>query len=156
MDAKVLYWTGALINMAVVVGFAIAGILQVRAGRPRRHFAFMSISASLVVAFVVSYGLKLIFLGREDLSQWSTAAVRILRFHECCILVMVVCGILSIVWGRRLRKTRSFSLDPSTEPAAESLVRRHRLAGRVTSVAAVSGLISAGFVLAGMYARLPS
>ena len=154
LDPKVIYWTFAFINMGFVVGLSLYAVAQIRAGNPARHRRMMLIASSLVVGFLVSYGLKLEFLGREDLSVWSDVAVWTLRFHECCVLVMVVGGALALRWGSRLRATRLFSLN-SDDPAPDSsLLTRHRFAGRTAVVGAGLGFVSAGFVLAGMYARM--
>ncbi len=155
MDPKVLYWTGAWLIMGLVVGLAFFGLAQLRAGRPSQHRTAMITAACLIVAFVVSYALKLHFLGREDLSTWSTAAIWILRFHEMCVLTLVVAGTLSLNWGRQLRVTRNFTSDEGDELAARELRDRHKRAGRATLGGAVLGFFSASFVLAGMYARLP-
>jgi uncharacterized membrane protein YozB (DUF420 family) len=156
MEAKVFYWTGAFVNMGFVVGLALAGMAQLKAGRPKRHRLMMISAALLVVGFVVSYGFKLHFLGREDLTVWSSSAIWTLRFHETCVLVMIVAGCLGLNWGRQLRKTRSFSHSPDDPLATDGLRARHIRAGRAALGGAVFGFISSGFVLAGMYARLPS
>ena len=154
MDPKVLYWTFAFINMGFVVGLASYGFVQLKGGNPSRHRAMMITATCLVSGFIVSYLFKLQFLGREDLSIWSGAAILILRFHETCVLTMVIAGGLALRWGRQLRETRSYSLNLE-DPLAESpLVRRHHRAGQVALSSAALGFTSAGFVLAGMYARM--
>lgn len=154
MDPKTLYWTFAFINMGCVVGLGLYGRAQQKAGNAKRHAIMMIAASCLVVGFLFSYGLKLAFLGREDLTLWTHAALNTLRFHETCVLVMVVGGGLAIRWGRALRKTRSYTLNPDDPSASESLVSRHHRAGQVALVGAALGFISSGFVLAGMYARL--
>ena len=81
MDLKVIYWTIAWLNLLILSLFAISGVQQIRKGQVARHRRSMLTAAWLVVAFVVSYALKLVFLGREDLSVWSNADVWILRIH---------------------------------------------------------------------------
>ncbi len=154
MDPKVIYWTFAFLNMGVVVGVAVRAMLAVKAGQPERHRKLMLISAGLVVAFVVSYVFKLIFLGREDLATWSARDLNILRFHEMCVLAMVVGGGAAIWLGSRLKPTRVFTRNAEDPIPDAALLGRHRLAGRVGMGGAVLGFVSAGFVLAGMYARL--
>ncbi len=154
MDPKVLYWTFAFINMGFVVGLGVYGVNRLKAGHPSRHRRLMITASCLVLGFLVSYVLKLQFLGREDLSVWSRLAVFVLRFHETCVLVMVVGGGLALYWGKQLRVTRSFSLNPEDPLAESSLARRHRRAGQVVLAGASLGFLSAGFVLAGMYARM--
>ena len=154
MDPKVIYWTCAFINMGLVVGSAFYGLAQLRAGNPSRHRAMMITATCLVLGFIASYGLKLYFLGREDLSVWSSNAVWVLRFHETCVFSMVVGGGLGLRWSRQLRMTRSFTLDPADPLADRVIAHRHHRAGQVALTAALLGFISAGFVLAGMYARM--
>jgi uncharacterized membrane protein YozB (DUF420 family) len=154
LDPKVLFWTGAFINMNVVVGLAIFGVKRLREGFPSRHRSLMITASLLVVGFILAYVLKLVFLGREDLSVWSQAAVWTLRFHETCVLTMVVGGALALRWGSQLSTTRSFTLNPEDPEADPALVNRHRRAGRTAVIGAALGLASSGFVLQGMYARL--
>lgn len=154
MDPKVLYWTFAFINMGFVVGLGFYGRAQLKTGNAKRHATMMISASCLVVGFVVSYGFKLAILGREDLMLWSDAALNTLRFHETCVLAMVVAGGLAIRWGRTLRNKRSYTLNPDDPAASESLIRRHHRAGQVALVGAALGFVSSGFVLAGMYARM--
>jgi uncharacterized membrane protein YozB (DUF420 family) len=154
MDAKVVYWTGALINMAVLTGFAVAGVRQIRRHEVQRHRRSMITAGALVIGFIVSYGLKLAFLGREELSSWSSAALNTLRFHELCVLVMVIGGALALRRGLALQSTNSASDDGEGPEPAPGQIAGHRLAGRIALYAAVLGFASATFVLAGMFARL--
>lgn len=153
MDPKVVYWTAAFLNMAVLTGFALSGVRSIRRGDTARHRRAMTIAALLVVAFLVSYPLKLVWLGREDRAVWSALSVGVLRFHELCVLVMSIAGALALWRGRRLARTRAV-LDTPDAPAADARsLAAHRRVGRIAVVGAVLGLLSAGFVLAGMYAR---
>jgi uncharacterized membrane protein YozB (DUF420 family) len=154
MDAKVLYWTGALLNMAVLTGFALSGVRQIRRGEIARHKRSMQIAASLVVAFLISYGLKLATLGREDLSVWSSSTRNMLHFHELCVLVMMVGGGVALYLGRSFRQTSAVGDDPELPAADPARLARHRRLGRIAAVTAVLGVLSAAFVLAGMYRRL--
>ncbi|MBW2232109.1 MAG: DUF420 domain-containing protein [Deltaproteobacteria bacterium] len=150
MDPKVLYWTGALANMIILVAIGISGVRQIRRGEVARHRRSMLTSASLVLVFIGSYVLKLIFLGREDLASWEPTYVRTLRFHELCVLLMVVGGGLALTWGRALRQSNAI-FDESD--SATRLRKRHRMAGRTALVAALVGVASAALVLTGMYGR---
>lgn len=154
MDPKVLYWTFAFLNMGLVVALALRAMFQVQDGNPQAHRRSMLLAAALVVGFVVSYGFKLAFLGREDLSLWSARDINILRFHESCVAMMLIGGGFAMRFGTRLRATRSFTLSAEDPVADEGLVKRHRIAGRVGLLGALLGFLSSGFVLAGMYARL--
>ena len=154
MNANVIYWTAALINMGVLAGFALAGVRQIRRGEAERHRRSMWIAASLVIGFVVSYAGKLALLGREDLSVWSDAARYTLRFHELCVLCMVVGGVSALRLGARLRGSSLASDDPDALPPDPAEHAWHRRAGKLALGGALLGFVSAGFVLAGMYGRL--
>lgn len=146
MDPKLLYWTGAFVNMVVVVALAAAGVASVKRGDVARHRRLMLAASALVGAFVVSYGLKLVLLGREAVSTWSPAAVWTLRIHELCVFTMLAGGLLA---GRLAFRMRAAPL------AAEHAATRgqHRVFGRVAVIAAGAGVATAGLVLAGMYGR---
>jgi uncharacterized membrane protein YozB (DUF420 family) len=153
MDAKVLYWSGALLNMLLISGLALYGVRCARRGELARHARAMRAAALLVGLFLISYVLKLAFLGREALDTWSPAALWMLRFHELCVLAMVVAGGAALALGRRLRRSRSFTRAPGDPPAPPGLPGRHRLAGRTALAGAILGVASAAAVLGGMYAR---
>ena len=153
MDARLAYWTFALLDMSLVVLCAVAGVRSLRRGDPARHRRQMLAAAALVVLFVVSYAIKLAVLGREDRSTWGVLSIWVLRIHELCVLTMVVAGGLAIARGLRLRATRNFTRAPADRPAPASDVRWHRGAGRTAVIAAALGLLLAACVLAGMYRR---
>ncbi len=145
---KTAYWTGALINMVVIVGLLYAGARAIRRRQVRRHKRFMLSAASLVGLFLVSYVAKLLFLGREQLELWSPTYVWVLRFHEACIACMVLGGIVAIV--------QAFRLGLPTSPTHEfgaARTRFHRRAGWTAIVSASLGVLAAAWVLQGMYAR---
>lgn len=154
MDAKVAYWTAALTNMVVLTSFAIAGVRHIRRGEVARHKRAMTIAASLVGAFLVSYPIKLLLLGREDMATWSTASVWTLRFHELCVVAMVIGGAIALHRGLRLKRTRLFEPDGDAPPARPEDRQRHRLGGRIAVGGAILGALSATAVLVGMYGRL--
>ncbi len=153
MDAKVLYWTGAFVNLGVIVLLAFRGIAQVRRGDVEAHRRSMLGGAALIVAFLVSYVFKLAFLGREDLSLWSDLHVNNLRFHETCVLAMLLAGGFALTRARAMRGKRERSRDPADPPASPAVVRWHHRAGFAAVGASVLGLLTAGLILAGMYAR---
>jgi uncharacterized membrane protein YozB (DUF420 family) len=153
VDAKVLYWTAAQLNMSVIAGLVVLGIYRIRQGQREAHRRCMLAAASLVVLFLVSYVFKLAFLGREDLAAWSQWHVRLLQLHELCVIFMVVGGVIALVLGRKLGRTCLFTRDPADPPPAADHLRRHRLSGRVAAGGALLAWLLAGLVLAGMYAR---
>lgn len=153
MDAKVAYWSAALLNMVAVGCLAVYGVRCARRGELVRHARAMRAAAVLVGLFLVSYVLKLAFLGREALDAWSARALWTLRFHELCVLAMVAAGAVALGLGRRLRRSRRFTGAPADPPAPAALSRRHRIAGRTAIAGAFLGIASAALVLGGMYAR---
>lgn len=155
MDAQFLYWCGALLNMAVMFGFIVTGVRQVRRREIAKHRRSMLIAISLVVGFLASFVLKSRLLGREDFSMWSEAAVFNLRFHETCVLVMLLAGGFALWRARRMKGTRHVTREPADAWAPADVVRWHKRAGWTVVASAALGLLTAGLVLAGMYTRLP-
>jgi len=153
MDAHLLYWSFALLNMTAIVGLAVHGVRCARRRELVRHARSMRGAGLLVALFLVSYVVKLAVLGREDRGSWSPGAVGLLRFHELCVLVMLVAGSVALGLGRTLRRSRAFSGEAADPEAPPRLVRRHHLAGRAAVAGALLGVATAALVLAGMYSR---
>lgn len=153
MDAHLLYWSFALLNMTAIVGLAVQGVRCARRRELARHARAMRGAGLLVALFLASYVVKLAVLGREDRGSWSPGAVGLLRFHELCVLVMLVAGSAALALGRTLRRSRAFSGAASDPEAPPALVRRHHLAGRAAVAGALLGAATAVLVLAGMYSR---
>ncbi|MDJ0850781.1 MAG: DUF420 domain-containing protein [Myxococcota bacterium] len=153
MDPNLLFWTGALANMGVVVALAALGVRQRRRGDVSAHRRSMKAAALLVALFVGAYALKLLFLGREALETWSPGAVWVLRVHELCVAVMLLGGVAAGLRARMLRRTRNATRDPADPVAPAGVASWHRRAGWAAVVAAALGLVTASFVLAGMYQR---
>ncbi len=149
MDPKVAYWTAAWINMALISGLAVSGVRHARRGDYARHRRRMLAAASFVGLFLFSYVFKLMSLGREPLELWSRTDVSVLRFHELCIAALVLGGATALTIALR----RGMPLLGSEH--RERTHRRHRRAGWTALVGAVLGVLSASWVLFGMYARLP-
>jgi uncharacterized membrane protein YozB (DUF420 family) len=148
-----LYWTAALVNLAVICGLALLGARCARRSEIARHRRLVKIASLLVLAFLVSYVVKLAVLGREDRSGWTLLDLWLLRVHELFVLQMVVAG--SVAWwrARQLIPTRLVTLDPKDPEPEASVARVHRLAGRVAVAGALLAFVLAIGVLAGMYAR---
>jgi uncharacterized membrane protein YozB (DUF420 family) len=156
MDPKALYWTGALVNLGLIVMLAFRGVAQIREGEVEKHRRSMLTGALLIGVFLVSYVFKLIFLGREDLSVWSNFHVQNLRLHETCVLLMILAGGMAVTQARRMRGSRERTRNPAGPPARASTVKWHRRAGWTAVLASVAAFLTAAVILAGMYARLPS
>ncbi|MCG8587986.1 MAG: DUF420 domain-containing protein [Proteobacteria bacterium] len=154
MDPKVLYWTGAFINMGAVVALAVAGVRAARRRAFLQHARYMTAAALLVFAFLGSYVLKVAFLGREDLATWEASARLSLYVHETCVVAMLAGGAVAFWRGRRLRRTRLVTGSAEAPAPTAGGLRQHRWAGRIAVAGCVLGLLSAVGVLLGMYRRV--
>ncbi|MCH2172628.1 DUF420 domain-containing protein [Myxococcota bacterium] len=153
MDANLAYWTWALVNFGLLVGLAWKGVTRIRQRDLKGHRRYMLASASLVFLFVGSYALKLLFLGRENLAQWSTASLWVLRIHELCVLGMILGGAWAGYRAWKFRRSLPASGRLSDTPSPESARASHRRAGWFAVISASAAFVLAGFVLLGMYAR---
>ena len=153
MDPKLLFWTFALADLGVLCGIALFGVRYARRGEIARHKRAMKIASLLVVAFIGSYVLKVQFLGREDMSVWSTLDVWVLRIHELFVLQMVIGGIVAWLQARKLLGTQLVTHDPKDPAPDAQTVRIHRLAGRTAVAGSVFAFLFAIGTLAGMYGR---
>ena len=82
MDPKILFWAAALLNLGVLCGFGLLGVRYARRGEIARHRQNMKIASLLILGFLAAYVLKVVFLGREDQSVWSSLDVWVLRSCE--------------------------------------------------------------------------
>lgn len=155
MDAKILYWSGALLNMAVILTLAGLGVRAVQRGAVQAHKRLMGSAGFLVVAFLISFLVKSHFLGREDFETWSSAHVWNLRVHETFVLVMLIAGGVAGWAGWGMRGSRNATRDPADPLAPEDRVLRHRRAGWTAAISGVFGLLTAAVVLVGMIQRAP-
>jgi hypothetical protein len=153
MDAKLWFWTGALVNMGLIAVLAWRGVLEIRAGRVQAHHRSMTAAGALVVLFLAAYLVKRAVLGGEDLAAWSTAARTNLFVHESFVLVMLVAGGVAGWRGRGLARTRRVTGAEADPPAAAAALRAHRRAGWVAVVCVGLGLATACGILAGMLGR---
>lgn len=153
MDAKLLFWTAAIVDLGMVCLIAVLGVRHARRGEIARHRRAMKIASLLVVAFLAAYLVKVRFLGREDMSVWSTLDVWILRVHELFVVQMLGGGITAWIFGRKLLGTRVVSRDPADPKPDPRQARIHRIAGRSGVIGAVLAFVMALGVLLGMYLR---
>lgn len=148
MDARLAFWTFALGLMLVMMLSGLNGWRQIRRGDVASHRRSMHVAITLFFTFILSYLLKLRFIGREDFSQWSDMDINILRIHETFVLILFLAGLVARWLARRL--------DGPTKATSESrreVAPRHRWAGRIALVSGIMALLTAGLVLAGMYRR---
>ncbi len=153
VDARILFWSGALANMGVIVGLVALGIRQVRRGEIAAHRRSMLTSAGLVAFFLVSYLFKRTLIGGEDLDTWSRIALTNLYIHETLVVAMLLAGGVAFVRGRALSKTRRVSGRDEDPPASAEALLGHRRAGWAAVIAAVFGFLTACGILFGMLVR---
>ena len=152
MDAKLLFWCIALANLALIVAFALTGVQAVRRGDVRTHRRNMLTAASLVALFLVSYLVKVAVLGREDRSLWTPLDRGVLYVHETFVVLMLGGGGFAALraWRFRARLGPTLALPrDGALPGAQT----PRRAGWVAVVGAALAFVTAGGVLAGMFAR---
>jgi hypothetical protein len=114
----------------------------------------MKAAAALVTCFFGIYPIKVIWFGRERLSEWSDWAVAVLRIHELCVFAMLVGGVIALILSRKMhRNRRQLTHLPDAPLASSRTLRRHRKAGWTAAIGAGLALLTAAIVLAGMYER---
>ncbi len=153
MDAKLAFWTLALLNMAGVVAFAVRGVRAIRRNEVAVHHRSMLMAGGLIVLFLVSYLVKVATLGGENLALWSAAHRYNLYIHESFVVTMLLAGLTGLVLARRFTASRRVTGNPDDPPADPVAVRRHRLAGKLAVIASVMGFLTACGILAGMISR---
>lgn len=129
--------------MAVAVASAWVGVGAARAGRLDRHRRWMNRAGLWVIAFLVSYLLKLALLGREPLATWSAERLLVLNVHRAMVESMLVLGIVARVLG-----PRGLARGGRTRIV-------HRILGRVVLAAATLGIATAAWVLVQMISAAP-
>lgn len=153
MDPKLVYWTWALINMVLLLTVAASGVRAVRQRRIATHRRRMLTAIGLVALFVVSYPFKVAWLGREGLDVWSASFVTVLRIHEGCVGTMLLAGCVAFVQARRLGLGATQPGPAGSSAARDRGVLLHRRAGWVAVISGALGVVTASYVLAGMYLR---
>jgi uncharacterized membrane protein YozB (DUF420 family) len=151
LDPKLVYWTWALINMVLLLTVAASGVRAIRRRRVEVHRRRMLAVVGLVGLFLASYPVKVVWLGRESLDVWSASFVYVLRIHEACVLAMVLSGCVAFVQAQRVGLRAGFAGEPSAARARGA--RLHRRAGWVALISGALGVVTASYVLAGMYLR---
>lgn len=139
--------------MGLVVGFAAYGVFQLRRGDIAAHRRAMLRASGFVVFFLLSYLTKRFWIGTEDLELWSRGALLNLWIHEAMVATLLIAGIVAIVRGRRLARTRRVTGDAEDPVADPAALAAHRRVGRIAVIASAFGLLTACGILWGMFAR---
>jgi arylsulfatase A-like enzyme/uncharacterized membrane protein YozB (DUF420 family) len=151
MDPKLLFWTGALVNLGVILACVGRGVAAIRRRDVPGHRRMMLTAASLVGLFLAAYLVKVVVLGKEDRSLWTRLDYAVLYVHELCIAAMLVGGAVAGFRAWRFLPRLGASLELPADPLPGRLW--HRRAGWTALVGAVFAFVTAGGVLAGMFAR---
>jgi hypothetical protein len=153
MNPGLFFWSAALVNLAVVCALALLGVRCAHRGEIARHRRAMKIASWLVVAFLLSYVLKVVLIGREDMASWSRLDLWVLRCHELFVVIMLIAGSAAWIQSRKLVGTRIVSRDARDPEADPKVLRGHKRAGWAAVLSALAGFVLAIGVLAGMYSR---
>ncbi len=154
MIPNLAFWTAVLVDLLAIVVLVAIGIRSIRRGNLSRHRRCMKSSAVLVACFFGIYPLKLLWLGRERLPEWSGQAVAILRIHEFCVFAMLVGGLIALILSQKMhRKRNQLTHLPDAPLASSRILRRHRQAGWTAAIGAGLAFLTAATVLVGMYGR---
>lgn len=148
-----LFWTAALVNLGVVCAMALSGVRCAHRGEIARHRRAMKVASWLVVAFLLSYVLKVLLIGREDMARWSNVDLWVLRLHELFVMGMLVAGSVAWLRSRKLAGTRIVTRDARDPEPDPTVLRGHKRAGWAAVLSAIGGFLLAVGVLAGMYSR---
>ena len=149
MDPKLLFWTFALLNLAVITGCGLHAIRAVRQGDVRTHRRMMLVATALVGVFLGSYVVKVAALGKEDRSAWTAVDYAILYTHELCITVMLIAGAVALFETWRFHR----SLGPDLQIPTDGSTRTHTKAGAVAKWSGLLAFLTAIGVWAGMLLR---
>jgi len=154
MNPSLAFWTAALVNLFAVTALTTIGVRAVRRGQLSKHRRCMKTAAVLVTCFLGAYPLKLLWLGREPISEWSGHAVAILRIHEVCVFTMTGAGLIALMLSRKLHRNRNRLIHlPDAPLGSRRALQRHRMAGWTAAIGAGLALLTAAIVLMGMYER---
>jgi uncharacterized membrane protein YozB (DUF420 family) len=153
VNPRLVYWTVALADLAIVVGCGARGIRAIRRGEVRTHRRMMLTASALVALFLVSYFAKVAWLGKEDRSAWTALDHAILGAHELCIAAMLIAGGFALfrAWCFQAKLQPAWTIPPG----ADALPGRaqHRRAGRIAAWSGALAFVTAIGVWAGMLLR---
>jgi uncharacterized membrane protein YozB (DUF420 family) len=153
VNAKLVFWTIALANLALIVACGARGVRAIRRGEVRAHRRMMLMATALVALFLVSYVAKVAWLGKEDRAAWTALDHAILATHESAIAAMLLAGGYALFrgWGFQ----RVLRPDWSIPPGADALPGRvqHRRAGTIAKWSGALAFVTAIGVFAGMLLR---
>lgn len=145
MNANLGFWLGAWLLFGSAVATVGRGVWLARHQRHDEHRRAMTAAVWLIGAFLVAYVAKVLVLGREDRSAWTSADVMVLRIHESLIAIMLLSG----TWTRLAAARLATSSTGIVGTPADR--RRHRRLGRLTAIAAIAAFGTGSWVLLRMW-----
>ncbi len=150
MTPNLAYWFFAYILTFVTVIIGLNGIRHIRAGAIATHRARMVLACNLMIFFVGTYAVKVVVLGREDKSDWTTFYLVVLYIHETFIFLMLLFGAYARYLAFRFKGTL---FEEETPAGDHALRQRHRKVGKLALTWAICALGTATVVLYGMASR---
>jgi len=152
VNAKLVFWTVALADLAIVVACGARGVRAIRRGEVRTHRRMMLTSTALVALFLASYVAKVAFLGKEDRSGWTALDHAILGTHELCIAAMLLAGAWALfrAWRFQARLRPDWVIPPGDGLPGRA---QHRRAGAIAKWSGALAFVTAIGVWAGMLLR---
>ena len=146
MTANLMYWLFAYVLTLVAFLIGLNGVSHIRRGDWQAHRKRMVASCNLILFFVASYVVKVLVLGREDKSDWSTFYLVVLYIHESFIACMLIFGVLA--------RIRAAKLQLKTPDGSDAIVRKkHGNAGKMCLLFCALGILTATVVVFGMFER---
>lgn len=146
---NLLFWGYAYALTLVALAIALQAVGLARKGHLAAHGKRMDIAILLILIFVASYVLKVIFLGREEKQNWETFHFVVLYIHESFIALMLIGGTVARVLASKFKQ----SVYGNQTPTALDLKRRgtHRFFGKLCLVSTGMALVTASFILYTLY-----
>jgi uncharacterized membrane protein YozB (DUF420 family) len=153
VNAKLVFWTVALANLALIVACGARGVRAIRRSEVRTHRRMMLTATALVALFLASYVAKVAFLGKEDRSGWTALDHAVLGVHELCIAGMLIAGGYALYRAWRFQK--KLLPDWAIPSGTDALPGRvqHRRAGKIAGWSGALAFATAIGVWAGMVWR---
>ena len=131
MNANLIFWCFALLDLGAVVTCIALGVARVRAGDIAAHRRSMLAAVTLVGVFLISYLVKLALLGREDRGGWTSGELTVLYVHELFVAAMLLGGGLVL----KLRPPVAEKVSRHFPPRVPALIVVHAVPGPAATMA---------------------
>lgn len=148
MTSNLMFWLYAYVLTIAALIIAFQGVAKIRQGDEIGHAKKMNLAILVILGFVASYVLKVIFLGREPKTNWESIHFTVLYAHEFFIAGMLIAGGYARYLAGKYKHTLG-KKDLSDQDIA--LRKRHRLSGKICLASTTMALFTATFVLHTIY-----